>query len=405
MNELVNNLTQKDETKALQAAKSMIDNKNVEAFKKLCEKSDFLFDFVKNNVRKRLKKAINENNYKNLTAFFEVYTDEYADTFLESMARFADEDLSDEMLELLENGSLSQQKYAAKYFCFIPDTAAQELLEKYAFEGEMQLAVNSAQALGAMNARTAFDKALTQLKSEDEFELIKSVRFLTAFGDKTAVQPLLKTLETSSAAENIAGEIPYLSPIMEMFEAQDFDAVLNCFNFILLGLGEILPLSEIFTYEIYEVLQYLLNKAETKQSSHIACALLRALEKFATFDSNDEYAFDESKDVKNEIKDIYGLLTSQPKDFWKAQEQLIVKELSKTKTRAVAALEVIRALEIKSTQTCLTDFINNTEDEQLLVLAAGVAKVLGSLNLLRGEALAQKVTNNTLKAILMSYFI
>lgn len=405
MNELVKNLTQKDENKALQAAKALIETKDTNSFKELCEKSNFLFDFIKNNVRKRLKSAVNERNYKNITEFFELYNEDYAETLIEAMSHYANEDMSDEMFELLENGTLDQKKYAAKYFCFIPDTIAQELLEKYAFGNDIELAVNSAAALGAMNDRSTFEKALAGLKSEDEFELIKAVRFLTSFGDKTAIAPLLASLQTASTAENIAGEIPYLMPVPEMLETQDEDDVLICINFILLGLGEILPLSEIFSYEIFDVLQLLIQKAQSKQSGHIACILLQALEKFSTFESNDEYAFDESKDVKNEIKEIYNLLTSQTKEFWKQQEELISGELLQGKTRAVAAFEVIRSLNIKSAQNDIINFINSSNDEQLIVLALSTAKVLGVIKKFDQEALAQKISNQTLKAILMSYFM
>ena len=104
MDKLINDLTQKDENKALKAAQAIVNEKNVNAFKKLCEKSDFLFDFVKNNVRNRLKKAINQNNYQNIKAFFEIYDENYADTLIESLSKYASEELSDELLELLQNG-------------------------------------------------------------------------------------------------------------------------------------------------------------------------------------------------------------------------------------------------------------------------------------------------------------
>lgn len=405
MNELVKNLTQKDEHKALLAAKTLIETKDVNSFKELCEKSDFLFDFIKNNVRKRIKSVINEHNYKNIPVFFGLYNEDYAEILIEAMARYADEDMSDEMFELLENGTLDQKKYAAKYFCFIPDTIAQEQLEKYAFENDIELAVNSAAALGAMNERTTFEKALQNIKSEDEFELIKAVRFLTAYGDKTAIAPLLASLKTASTAENIAGEITCLMPVSEMLETQNEDEVLTCISFILLGLGEVLPLCDIFSYEIFEVLQLIIQKAQLKQSGHVACILLQALEKFSTFESNDEYVFDESKDVKNEIKEIYNLLTSQPKAFWKQQEELISGELLNEKTRVAAALEVIRSLDIKRAQDDLIGFINSSNDEQLIILALSTAKVLGIIKKLDVEKLSQKISNQTLKAVLMSYFI
>lgn len=402
MDKLINDLTQKDENKALKAAQVIVNEKNVNAFKKLCEKSDFLFDFVKNNVRNRLKKAINQNNYQNIKAFFEIYDENYADTLIESLSKYASEELSDELLELLQNGTTSQKKYAAKYFSIIPDTIAQDTLEEYAFGSDMELAINSAQALGAMGAKNIYNKAIEMLATNDEFELIKAVRFLSAYADKAAVKELLKTLETTSAGENIAAEIPYLMSIPEMLEVHDKDSVLTCIDFILLGLGEIIPLSEVFSYEIYNVIETLIN---APTNSHIAQVLLRAYERFSTLNENDEYSFDESKEVKKELKEIFELLDSQPKEFWDAQKSIITEELKTSKQRKIAALEVIRALNIKSTEKDLINFIEETTDEQLIILAVGVARSLDIINKLNKEKIETKISNETSIAILKSYFI
>ena len=405
MNSIVNNLTKKDEQIALKAAADMINGKNTEAFAELCGKSDFLFDFVKNNVRKRIKKVITKDNYKNILDFFSIYDENYADLFAELLAKYADEDLTDEIFDLLENGNEDQKKYSAKYFYYIPDTIAAETLQKYAFSNDIQLAVNSAQALGEMDERTSYNKALEMLELDDDFEVMKAVRFLTAFGDKSSVTNLLKTLEKTTMAENIASEIPYLMPILDMIETQDKTLVLTCFDFILVGLGEILPLSQIFDFQVFEMLDYLINIAKQTNSSHIAQILLRALEKFSTLLSNDEYIFDETNDTKEEIKAVFKLLKDQPKDFWEKQKLLISKELKETKQRNIGALEVIRALEIKEAGNELLEFIHNQKDEQLLVLAAGTAKVLGLISKIDSSKVIEKITNPTSKAIIMSYFL
>ena len=102
--QLVKDLTAKDEQKALLAAKEIINNKNIEAFKILANKTEFLFDFVKNNVAKRLSRAINEQNYRNIFEFLTIYIPEYEDALVGALANFANEDLTDEILNLLENG-------------------------------------------------------------------------------------------------------------------------------------------------------------------------------------------------------------------------------------------------------------------------------------------------------------
>lgn len=405
MDKLVTELTQKDENVALKAARSIVATSNFAAFEKLCAKSEFLFDFVKNNVCNRFKKVINETNYRNVFAFFDVYDENYVDCLVEAVAKYASEELSDEMYDLLENGNNSQKKYAAKYFSFIPDTIALEQLEKYAFDEDIELAVNSAEALGRMGDSSFYEHVLTKLSTDDEFELIKVVRFLVAYGDKRAVDSLLKALENSSTAENIAGEIPYLMSMSEMLQTKELDSVLSCFDSILLGVGEVLSLSEVFSYEIYDILQSLIAQARNTPNSHVAQVLLRALDKFSTFMENDEYVFDESKDVKNEIKEIYQLLEMQTSEFWSKQRKLIGGELVSTKYRVISALEVIRALNIIEAESALLKLVEATVDEQILVSAVGIAKSLGIQAQLDKDLAISKAKGETSKALLISYLI
>ena len=405
MDKLINELTQKDENKALSAAQLIVEEKNIQAFQKLCEKTEFLFDFVKDNVCKRFSNVVNQSNYKNVLAFFDVYNDVYAQTLIESVSRYADEDLTDEIYNLLENGSLSQKKYAAKYFSIIPDTIAQDLLRDYAFSEDMELAVNSAQALGVMNDVDFFNKIIEKLNTNDEFELMKIVRFLSSYGDKKAIEPLLNILEITSTAENIAGEIPYLAPFTELLKTQDKDKVLFCFDLVINSLGEIFSLSDIFFYEIYDVLEILIKEQRNNNHSHVAQVLLRTLDKFTTFITNDEYLFDEDKNTKEEIKAIYDLLNSQSKEFWNNQKSLIVQELNKSKQRVVATLETIQSLEIKEAKPAIIKLINSREDEQLIVMSAGVIFAFGLIKELDLFKLKEKIKDETLKAILNSYAI
>ena len=56
-----------------EAAKILVNSPNVELFEKLVKQDDFLFEFVKNNVAKRIHHACNKDNYKNLLKFFDYY--------------------------------------------------------------------------------------------------------------------------------------------------------------------------------------------------------------------------------------------------------------------------------------------------------------------------------------------
>ena len=71
-NEYVKKLTGKNPKDFEFAASYIINKSDVKAFEALVEQSDFLFDFIKKNVEKRLTNAITPLNYKNLLSFLKI---------------------------------------------------------------------------------------------------------------------------------------------------------------------------------------------------------------------------------------------------------------------------------------------------------------------------------------------
>ena len=60
--DLIKKLTGKNPSEYEPIAKNMIDNSDKELFTKLVEQDDFLFDFIKDNVAKRIQKACTKEN-------------------------------------------------------------------------------------------------------------------------------------------------------------------------------------------------------------------------------------------------------------------------------------------------------------------------------------------------------
>ena len=79
--DLIKKLTGKNPSEYELVAKSLVDNSDVELFKKLVKQDDFLFDFIKENVAKRIQAACNKDNYLNLLDFIEYYSP-YYDTMI-----------------------------------------------------------------------------------------------------------------------------------------------------------------------------------------------------------------------------------------------------------------------------------------------------------------------------------
>lgn len=405
--QLVKDLTAKDDKKAYAAAREIVDNANVEAFQLLADKSEFLFDFVKNNVSKRLGAAINENNYKNLFEFFKVYAPDFEEIIISSIAQFADEDLTDDMLNLLENGSQSEKTYSAKYFAYIPDTISAELLIQYALEDNDNeaLAFNSARALGVMQDDSAYQKAISLLNSDDDFTVLKAVKFLVAFEDKNAVDYLLNAMEKSSMAENIAGEIPYLESLLNLIQTKKEQAI-SCLDNIISGLGEILPLNQIFNFEMYDVLSFLITDNQQNKNPQAAVVLLAALSKFDMLANNDEYTFDEDKNTKQEVSEIYNLLSKQQEYFWNAQKRLSVQELdiNVPAHRISSALRVVSDYKIKESVENLKALLNSS-NEVIICETVATLKQLDSLAGLDKEKIISKIKDENQKALIESFFL
>ena len=102
MKDLVKKLTSKNRSDYESVACQLINNADVSLFEELVKQDDFLFDFVKYNVAQRLQNACNSLNYRNLLCFLKVYSPSYEGFIVSTLAKFADEDLTDELLEIFE---------------------------------------------------------------------------------------------------------------------------------------------------------------------------------------------------------------------------------------------------------------------------------------------------------------
>lgn len=386
MNEKLKKLSGKNKTDYEQVAKEMIDNADVALFKELVNNDDFLFDFVKQNVAERLANACNETNYKNLLKFFVCYSPYYDDFIISTLAKYADEDLTDEILEIFENGTNDEKTYCAKYFFYIQDPLALELLRENSYTDDESLNANCAATLGSFQDTVSYNQALEKLKSTDEFEQLSAVKFLVLYGNKDAVPEIISTMKTSTLAENIAGEIPYLTNLFELLDKNKEDALL-VINYIINGLGEILGLPCVFDYELYDVFERLIRQAD---DSKTAVVLLNAAETFDTLTENDEYLFDEDKNTRSEVQDIKKLLGSTNK---KQLKQAVLSELSENSPFVYTALDFAEdVFAIRELLKC-----NN---QTIILKTAEVLKKLGNLDESTKTVALLKVSDENIKSII-----
>lgn len=367
-------------------AKHLINDCDVELFKELVDNDEFLFDFVKNNVADRIASQINENNYRNLLEFIKYYSPSYEDVIVSAFVKYADEDLTDILLDKFEFGTVEEKIYAAKYFAKIQDPLAHDFLKINAYSDNEYLAQNCAYALAQWNDREAYNLAIAKLHCGDDFDELSAVKFLVAYGDKSAVPAIIDTMKSSAMPENIAGEIPYLENLNDLIETSYEDALL-VINYIINGLGEILPLSCVFDFDLFDVFEKLINN---HTDSKLAVVILNAQEKFEILTENDEYLFDEDKDTKNEIQDIKKLLKSVNK---KNLEKHINEELREDSPF------VFTALDFAEDVVAIRELLKSS-NQTLILKTAEVLKKLGNFDETARTVALLKVTDINIKAII-----
>lgn len=360
MSDKLKKLTGKNPNDFEPVAYSLINNPDVELFCELVEKDDFLFDFVKQNVASRLEKVCNESNYQNLLSFFKYYSPSYEDFIISTLVKYADEDLTDKMLELFENGTDDEKTYCAKYFSYIQDPLSLDFLNKNAYSENPALASNCASTLGVLKDEESYNKAISMLNSDDEFTCLDGVKFLVSYGNKNAVGFIIDAVKKSSMAENMAGELLYLTDLFTVYKNDQREGLFIA-NLIINGLGEILGLAQVFDFQLYEFLETVMKSPKTSAS---AAVLLNAADKFETLTENDEYLFDETKETKQEIQDIKKLLSGIDMSVLYG---LVDEELNEKSEFVFTAL----------------DFTENEESMRMLLKSSNPAVVIKVLEVLK----------------------
>lgn len=388
MEDLIKKLTGKNKNDYEQAAAYLINNADIELFEELVSKDNFLYDFIKQNVSQRLANACNETNYRNLLKFLDCYSPYYDEFIISVLAKYADEDLTDEILEMFENGTTAQKTYCAKYFSYIQDPLALEYLRENSYSDNDSLNANCAATLGMFQDEISYNTAVEKLKSEDEFEKLSGVKFLVIYGSKKALSAIFEAMKSSSMAENIAGEIPYLEDLFELLNNYYEDALLTI-NLIINGLGEILSPAIVLDFELKSVFE---NLVSSHPDSKLAAVLLNAHEKFETLTENDEYLFDEDKNTKNEIYDIKKLLSGINK---KQLIPLVTDELNENSPFVYTALEFADdVLAIRELLKC-----NN---QTIILKTAETLKTHNSLDDTAKTVALLKITDENIKSIIRS---
>lgn len=407
-NTLISDLLKKDKTLSQQAAEAIINNKDIDAWKYLIENSDYIMDFIKNNASKKLLQACNEENIYNLFDFIEYHSPSFEDFVAQAFYQFNNQKIEEKMDNLIKNGTNEQKTYATKYFCLNPKKEITSILFEHTKSDYNPLSENSAQALGILKDIPSYEYYLEKLSSSDDWECLNSARFLSLYGNKNAILPLLKRMSTSSISEYICGEIASLEAMPQLLTHQKKEIqelALECFDNILSSLIQTWELSVVFDFEIKTCLEIILSNATTNKEpiGQYALLLLKAKNKFDLYNENKEYTFDEDKNTIDEIKNIYNLLHSYPEEFWEVQKDNLFEELNSTKKRKIACINLISELKMDYATDELLNMLN--EDESIISVAILALSGFGAINTIKNkEEILEKINNPNLKAMIEAIF-
>lgn len=412
-NKNASDLLQKDKTKSNNAAKNIINNKDIDAWKCLIDNSEYIFDFIKDAACEKLLNACTKDNVENLFDFMQYYDMGFDDFIAAAFEKFQDEEINKKFLSLLKEGSESEKCYAAKYFCYVQNQEAKKLLFENSKSTNNALSQNCALALASMQDMEAFEFYKNQLKSDDDWQKIQAVQFLSFYQNKDILPDMLRAMKNSSMKENMAGEIALSTDISEYFNSPDNELKelsLECFDYIISSLSEIWSLSTIIDFKISKSLNIIFELTKNQNDpfkGKYSEILLKARSMFNLFNEFDEYKFDEDKKTLQELNKICSFLNSLSNDFWEAQIDDLLDELtSENKARKSSAINLISYLELNIASQYLLEVLDSEENEQMI---CEIVMALSKLNCIpqikNKKEITEKIKHNeNIKAIVESLF-
>lgn len=386
----IKNITSKDIKLSHSTIENMIKTKDIKSFSLLCEKSDFIFPFLKERIVADFVKLIKKEDLEAIFEFSKIYCVDFEDAIVNSWIKFASEDLTDEILDLFENGTIEQKAYCAKYFSKIQDSLALEYLKNYALDDFEPLKINCAIALSAFKDIEILNKMKEiVLKSDDDFEKLNAFNFITTYGGDEQIKFALENAFLSPFAINIISNILDFNEIEYLKKISDEKTLIRIFQLIIEEYPEDLSLDTTYYWNLVEFIKiiYLFNSNYSKN------VLILAREKFKEFSENDIYTFDFDKNVKAEVKNISKLLNSFDLNF-RVENFEDEYELN-------LILEVIQELKLEEYSNFLVNLFNKVNDEKKAQIAL-ILKEFDKIRLINLEEI-QKIKNENIKALVESY--
>ncbi len=393
----IKNITSKNNEVFNNSILELVKSKNSTLFIKLCENADFIFPFLKEKIIKNFVKLINKEKLDNTFEFSKTYCADFEDLIVNSWLKFADEDLTDCILEIFDKGTDEQKTYAAKYFYYIKDPLALDYLKKEAFSNNEALRNNCAKTLKSFGDLECIEKMkkIASDKTKDDFEKFTAFSFISAYKDDDSINFILKEGKNSALKSAIYSNLLDNNSFDEIQKKASDDEIILLFSTIIEGYPEIIDLNTIEYYEIQKFIDHIIKI----QSQYAKNSLIIAKNKFKEFINNDIYLYDLDKNLKSLLKDIFLYLDSLNLNVEEQSEEINCYNIPE---RYSLALDVIKEAKLKRCSETLASLINGQKlSLEQCAKTAQVLKELDCINLVDLTTI-EKIENENIKALIKS---
>ena len=396
---LLKNITSKDKNISRNTIQKLIKSANFEDFKYLCENSDFIFSFLKERIINDFVKLVNKNDLDVVFKFAKIYNFDFEDLIVGSWLKYADEDLTDKILDVLENGNNDEKTYAAKYFSFVKDSLALEMLYKNSNSDFLPLRVNCAKTLKEFEDVKVLNEMKNKIvNSDDEFEKVLDYVFVLAFGGEENIKFCLEHCFSSPFLVDIISNLLDFNEFSDLKKFLNSDLIARIFGVLIENYPENISLNTIIYYQIFDFMEYLYNIKSSYAINLLAIAKLN----FNEYLKNETYSFDLDNDAKKELKIIVEYLNSLNFDFDNIEQELITNNFD---FKFEAALRVINDYKLFDYAKSLADIVNKSSlPLNFVALIVQVLKNLNALNLVDKQKI-DNIEDKNLKAFIESCYV
>ena len=398
-NKTLNDLISKDNSAVKGAAIKLLAEKDVESFKILNSKSEFLFDFIKEKILKNLIGAVNSKNCLNLFEFLKVYSPDFKGFILHPLVQFKTPEIEDKMLNFLCSGSDEEKTYATEFFTILADKAKYEKIKANLNADFEPLKIASINYLSNLGFRLEFEESLKILEdnSKDNFEKLTQVEFLAYFGDKKAFEPIYNYFINEDNSYTIANFLLDLKPFSTLIEENREDEILNILSSIILNFPDSISFEEI-NYYINEGLFEFLLESENNLSALILFYLKNKTELIL---EDENYSIDLTKENKKEANIINSKLNNAIQIFDK-KETLTLGLNSINYFENILSLEIIKEENIEIIEP-IYNLLEKTTNNEIIMDILYCLQNQNKLNETLINKILLKTENEILKAQIKSF--